>query len=330
MAGDVLGWGILGCGWVARDYGAPAMAQAPSAQLVAVCDLDPEAMAAVAAAGAAAACRRHGDWRALLANAAVEAVYVATPNHLHAEQVMACAAAGKHVLCEKPMAIAAGDAAAMVVACDAAGVVYATAFDQRFHPAHQRLKALVAEGQLGTVTQARIRYACWLPPHWAPDNWRIDRARAGGGAMIDLAPHGLDLLEMILGEPWQGVSALTQRAVHAYAVDDGAILSGAFPGGALGVIQVGYNCPDPLPRRVLEVVGTRAMAVATNTMGQTPGGELALLDAATGAAQDVAFPREASPFVGQIQAFSAAVLGGVPFPFAGADDVRRLQLLLGA
>ena len=103
----------------------------------------------------------------LLANRGVEAVYVATPNDRHADVVEACARAGKHVLCEKPMATTLDDARRMVAACERAGVRYATAFDQRFHAAHRRLRDLVAGGALGVVAQARIHYACWLPADWS-------------------------------------------------------------------------------------------------------------------------------------------------------------------
>ena len=258
-----------------------------------------------------------------------EAVYIATPNDTHASIVIACARAGKHVLCEKPMATNQRDAARMVAACDEAGVTYATAFDQRFHASHRRLRSLVSEGALGVVTQARIHYACWLPGDWAADNWRVDPRRAGGGALIDLAPHGVDLLEVLLGDDWETLTALLQRKVHPYPVDDGAVLAGRFVGGALATIHVGYNCPDALPRRTLEIVGTRAMAVAINTMGQTPGGTLTLIDASTGVARDVSPPVEGDPgpFAAQAEAFARSILSGVAYPFSGARDLKNFAML---
>jgi predicted dehydrogenase len=190
-----LGWCVVGCGWVARDYVIPAIINSRNGRLAAACDSSDDALSLVTGDGA-----RANDLAAALAVPGVDAVYVATPNHAHRPVVEAAAAAGKHVLCEKPMAATAADARAMVAACERAGVVYATAFDQRFHAAHRLLARLVAAGKLGVVTQARVHYACWLPPDWAGDNWRADPARAGGGAVIDLAPHGLDLLETVLGD----------------------------------------------------------------------------------------------------------------------------------
>jgi 1,5-anhydro-D-fructose reductase (1,5-anhydro-D-mannitol-forming) len=323
--GHKLGWAVVGCGWVARDYVIPALQDAGNARLVALCDADADALARIPVTGV----NRYSALGSVLADKDVEALYIATPNHLHAAMTEACAAAGKHVLCEKPMATTPHDALRMVSACQRAGVHYATAFDQRHHAAHRRLRTLVREGALGTVTQARIHYACWLPADWAPDNWRIDPEQAGGGAMIDLAPHGLDLLEVILGDEWQSLCAMTQRRVHGYAVDDGAVLMGQFKSGALGLLQVAYNCPDAYPRRTLEVIGTKARALASKTLGQTPGGTLSLTDAKTGEETFIHLTPEEnrSPFLHQVEAFSTCVLEGRPQPFAPERDVRLVGLL---
>ena len=230
------------------------------------------------------------------------------------------------------MARTAAEAEGMVEACRAAGVAYATAFDQRFHAAHRRLRALVAAGTLGTVTCVRIHYACWTPPDWQPaeyahDNWRVDPARAGGGAMIDLAPHGLDLVQTLLGEPITAVACLLQRRVFDYPVDDGATITARTASGVLVSHTVAYNRPDVFPRRELEVIGDRARALAVNTMGQTPGGRLTLtgLD---GVEREVSFADEdRSPFVAQVEAFAACLLAGEPFPFPPERDLHTMRLV---
>ena len=321
-----LGWCVVGCGWVARDYVIPALLSARNGRLHAACDCNEKALMALSDGDYL----RTTDLAEALAEPGVDAVYVATPNNVHRAVVEAAAAAGRHVLCEKPMASTATDARAMVEACRRAGVTYATAFDQRFHAVHQTLARLVGEGRLGIITQARIHYACWLPSTWASDNWRIDPGRAGGGAMIDLAPHGIDLLEMLLADQWLELRALTQRQVHAYPVDDGAVLMGRFRGGALATLHVGYNCPDAYPRRTLELIGTKARALALDTMGQTPGGMLTLTDAQSGHEVRVLPDDDRSPFVAQLEAFAAAVLHGEPFRFAAGDDIRKCELLEAA
>jgi predicted dehydrogenase len=319
-----VGWGVAGCGWVARDHALPALAATPGARVVALHDRDPGALARTSVDAPA-----HADLGAFLATPGLDAVYVAVPNAAHREVVEAVAAAGKAVLCEKPLAADVADARGMVSAAREAGVLLGTAYDQRWHPAHVRLRELVPE--LGTVTAVRIVYCCWLPADWSPDgrphdNWRVDRARAGGGAAIDLAPHGLDLAGVLLGEDVVELRALLQRRVQDYPVDDGALLSGRTATGVLVDLHVAFNTPDALPRRRLEVVGTRGMAVAVDTMGQTAGGSLTLYRPDP---VDVPFA-DHSPFAAQFAAFTAAVAGHAPWPYEAARDLRLHHLLLTA
>ena len=333
MAASVVSWGIAGCGWVARDYAGPAIEASCNGRIAAV--YDPDAASRTQATAAFPGAVAHADLGAFLATPGLGAIYVASPNHVHRALVEAAAGAGLPVLCEKPMATTMEDARAMVAACEAAGVRYATAFDQRYHAAHQALAGLVREGRLGTVIAVRIVYACWLPADWAGasggDNWRIDPARAGGGALMDLAPHGLDLAATLLGEPLDEVAAMGQRRVHRYRVEDGALLMARSASGVLVQLHVAYNTPETLPRRRLEVVGTGGQAVATDTMGQTGGGTLELIDAATGVGAAVeVLGIERSPFLNQVEAFAGSVLGTHAFPFTPAGDLATMALVLRA
>jgi predicted dehydrogenase len=334
---------------VARDHLLPGLRATPGVRLVAACDRDPAAAARLAAAARSAPTARPAepaptvdgepcvttDLDVLLATPGLDAVYVATPNAAHRAVVEAVAERGVPVLCEKPLAADVADAEAIVAAC--AGQLAATAFDQRFHPAHRRIAEIVAAGELGTVTAVRIVYACWLPPDWSPygpppqqsagrtrsghapstavadpprhDNWRVDPVRAGGGALVDLAPHGIDLVGALLGgDDLDTLDVLLQHRVHDYPVDDGAVLAGRTAGDVLFSGHVAFNTPDTLPRRRLEVVGTRAQLVAENTMGQTAGGRLTRTGA-DGTVADVPFDTTTGPFAAQLAAFSAAVAG---------------------
>ena len=325
----MIGWGLIGCGWLARDYTAPAIHGSARGRLVAAFDRDADSAEAV---GAEDVCL---SLDGLLGHDEVEAVYIATPNHLHAEQTIAALRAGKHVLCEKPTAMNAGEAEAMRDAAAEADRLLATAYDQRFHAAHLALRDLIAAGKLGTVTAVRIRYACWTGADWNPhpdrphDNWRVDPERAGGGAMIDLAPHGLDLTQTLLGDQITDVHCLLQRTVHTDTpVDDGGAIVARTAGGVLLSQSVAYNCPETFARRRLEVIGTKAMAVALDTMGQTPGGSLTLTDAATGADHPIDFSAtDRSPFLNQIDAFNDALLGRSPWPHPFERDVHTMRLL---
>jgi predicted dehydrogenase len=334
-----VGWGVVGCGWVARDYVVPAMLASPEARLVALCDPDPRSAAAMAERGTGVAVS--ADLAAFLATPGLDAVYVATPNAAHRSVVEAAAAAGKAVLCEKPVAADVADAERLVAAVRSAGVPAGVAFDQRWHPAHAVMREWIAAGVLGTVTAVRITYGCWLPPAWSPDgrpydNWRTDPARAGGGALVDLAPHGLDLAGTLLDDDLVALQVILQRRVHDYPVDDGAALVGRTDRGVLVTAHVAYNTPDQLPRRRLEVVGTQGQLTATDTMGQTAGGRLEFCSAAQGWCTPVDFDAEASPFVGQIDGFSRAVRDargphlGPAWPYPLERDLALHRLLFAA
>jgi predicted dehydrogenase len=307
-------WGIAGFGWVARDHAAPGLRAAGHA-LAAVADPDPEARAVAETLGA----RAFPTLQGLIEARCCDALYVATPNHLHRAAVEAACGAGIPVLCEKPMAATLADAEAMAAAVRRTGTPYGTAFDQRHHPAHEAMRALIREGRIGTPTALRIVYCCWLGPDWCADNWRADPARAGGGALMDLLPHGLDLAQFLLDEALTDIAALKQSRVQDYAVDDGAMAVARGEAGTLCSFHVAYNHPEHLPRRRLEVVGTEGMLLAEDTMGQTPGGRLTLNGA------PVAFSGE-DPFARQMAAFARYVAEGTK-DFDIERDIRTARML---
>lgn len=323
---SAINFGVIGCGWVARDYGIPAILEAENAWLVAVCDTNVENLQSVAPNETTIL--RTVNLDEFLNAKNLDAVYIATPNDSHRFLTEQCAAARKHVLCEKPMATDYADAAAMIEACERNRVQYATAFDQRFQARHLRLKTLIDSGALGAISAVKIHYACWLPGDWCADNWRVDRNIAGGGAFIDLAPHGIDLAQFLIGEPLTDFACFFQRKIHDYAVDDGAAAIGRFAGETLFSLNVAYNCPDEFPRRTLEIVGSKAMATATNTMGQTAGGKLILIDE-KGEREEIHIDEadDVSPFRRQIETFADCLLNEKPFPFAPARDLATMRIV---
>jgi len=317
-------WGIVGFGWVARDYMAPGIVAA-GGTVTAVADPSPASRARAEQLGIAA----FETTDAMLASGLCDLVYIATPNDAHLAPVHACAAAGVPMLCEKPIAASLDQGEAMATAV-ADGPLYGTAFDQRHHPAHRAMADAIAGGLIGRPVAIRILYACWVDPAWTPDggahdNWRADPVRAGGGAVIDLALHGLDLAERLLGEPLVDVSITLQRRIHAYAVDDGGMLSARSASGVLFQSHVAYNCAENLPRRRLEVLGDRGLLVATDTMGQTAGGTLIHQCGDTGAQTPLAFDTATSPFAAQAAAFMAAARGG-SHDFSMPRDLALMRL----
>lgn len=328
-----LRWGIIGGGWIASDYFVPAFRHLPHARLVALADPHPDRRNAHASV---AGLRTFADWRGMLADCRLDAVYIATPNDSHAEILEGVAAAGLRVLCEKPLATNLADLRRIRECSRGKPGFFQTAYDQRYHPAHLRLARRIAEGALGTVTQIRMHYACWVDGDWskvpATDNWRIDPGRAGGGAGFDLLPHCLDLVSMLVDDSIADAHLLYQGKVHPYAldrrIDDGALMALTTQGSILASIHVGYNCPEDQPRRRIEIIGTQGRVEADNTMGQDPGGELTWR-LPTGVSRE-GFPSdpEAGPFVRQLDAVTRMWLRNDPPRFPFERDLELAERLI--
>ncbi|MFI8288577.1 Gfo/Idh/MocA family protein [Streptomyces sp. NPDC085614] len=210
--------------------------------LAAVAGRDPAAVRAAA--------DRHGwaaaetDWRALVARDDVQLVDVCTPGDSHAEIAVAALEAGKHVLCEKPLANSVAEAEAMVAAAEAAaarGQVAMVGFNYRRVPAIAYARRLITQGRLGALRHVRVTYLQdWLVDPDFPLTWRLERERAGSGALGDLGAHAVDLAQHLTGELLVGVSALTETFVRERPRLAGvsAGLSGAAADGAYGAVTV--------------------------------------------------------------------------------------------
>ena len=211
---------------------------------------------------------------ALLADPAVDAVYISTTNELHRDQVLAAAAAGKHVLCEKPLALSVADARAMVAACTHAGVVMATNHHLRNAATHRKIRELVQAGAIGRPLFARVFHAVYLPPHL--QGWRLTSRSAGGGVILDITVHDADTLRFILGaEPVEAVG-LSQSGEpgtrRARRRRDG--------GPALRQRRARASCTMPsrssMPAPASRSTATEGSLVGRNVMTQQPVGEVLL------------------------------------------------------
>jgi predicted dehydrogenase len=261
-------WGVLGSGGIAKRRTIPeGILAASNARLVALCGRHPEANRDVARQFSARAVSSLSE---LLASD-IDAVYVATPPAVHCEQTLACARAGKHVLCEKPLGLTVTEAEAMISACHQAKVRLGAAFMMRFSAQHQAALEIIRTGRLGQPVFARAQLSCWYPP--IPGAWRQDPALGGGGSLMDMGGHCLDLLEMFFG-PIRTVSCLINRTVHPYASEDSAVISLRFANGALGTVDTFFCVPDVASQNRLELYGSRGSILARGTIGQGPRGEM--------------------------------------------------------
>ncbi|HEU0023397.1 MAG TPA: Gfo/Idh/MocA family oxidoreductase, partial [Thermoleophilaceae bacterium] len=197
------------------------------------------------------------SWAEVVADPEVEVVENLLPNNLHAEPTIAAARAGKHVLCEKPLALDAAQAGEMLAAAEAAGVVHMCAFNYRFVPAVRRAREMLEAGQLGEVHHFRAAYRqSWGPDPERAGVWRFDAAQAGGGALGDLASHVIDMARYLVGEI-ETVAAGVATFVPGRTVDDAAAAVVGFAGGATGTIEATRFATGELNRFTWEINGSK-------------------------------------------------------------------------
>ncbi|MBE0656177.1 MAG: Gfo/Idh/MocA family oxidoreductase [Bryobacteraceae bacterium] len=331
---EAVRWGVIGAGGIARRRTIPeGIAAAGNARLDSVFDINQAANAEVAAQYDAAAVE---SVEALLARD-IDAVYIASPAREHRVHALACARAGKHTLCEKPLGMSIGEAEEMAGAAQAAGVLFGTAFMMRFHTQHLAAKRLIDEGRLGKIAYARAQLSCWYPP--IPGAWRQDPATGGGGSLIDMGGHCIDLLETLLG-PAARVSCFIRNTVHEYKSEDSAVVLLEFASGALGTVDTFFCITDEGSRNALELHGSMGSVVAEGTLGQAPQGRMtAILKESSGGydagqARDAGGDIEIAPeprslYLAEIEAFSRAVLTNSQ-PEAGAKAGIRSQQVIAA
>jgi predicted dehydrogenase len=338
-------WGVLGSGGIARRRTIPeGIAAAANAELVAVYDVSGEANRAVAAQFGARAC----DTEKALLETDCDIVYVATPAYLHCDQVVRAAEAGKHVLCEKPLGMTIEEGRRMMQACRRNRVKLGTGFMMRFHAQHREALRLIREGRLGTPTLGRAQLSCWYPP--IEGAWRQDPGLGGGGSLMDMGGHCIDLLEMFLGRA-RRVCCFTDNLVHGYESEDTAAVLLEFESGAKGVVDALFNVPDASSKNRLELCGSRGSILAEGTIGQGQAGVMTayledagrLLEVAAGydaaqardpedagrlpAAGRAIEPVPVNMYRAEVKAFARAVLEDSDPPVSGEDGLWSQTVL---
>ncbi len=333
MAGKIK-WGVIGSGGIARRRTIPeGIVAGGNCELGAVFDVNSQANAEVAKEfGAVAA----GSIDELLGSD-VDAVYIATPAVLHYEQVLACAKAGKHVLCEKPLGMTVEETEKMIAACEQAGVVLGTAFMMRFHSQHKSALEMVESGKIGKPNFARAQLSCWYPP--IEGAWRQDPSTGGGGSLMDMGGHCIDLLEMFFGKI-KKVNCFINNTIHNYKSEDSAVVTLFFANGAIGTVDTFFCIPDNSSKNVLELYGSQGSILAKGTIGQGDQGEMVAFledagkgyDAQQAGAQGdgiVVSPEPYNTYRAEVEEFSQAVTDGRA-PYNSAELGLVSQKILAA
>jgi predicted dehydrogenase len=247
-----LAWGLIGCGDIARKRIAPALRDLDESDLVAVSRARSDLAQSFAREFGA---RKWFDsWHELVADSEIDAVYIATPVYLHAEQTIAAAEAGKHVLCEKPLAINPSECDRMIQACRANQVKLGVAYYRHFYPVIKRTKEIIQSGEIGEPVMAQVNaFEYFNPPTDHPRHWLLKKERSGGGPMFDFGCHRIEVLTNILG-PIRKVRGMTSSVLFDREVEDTATALFQFERGTSGVLSVTHAAREP--QDTLEIFGS--------------------------------------------------------------------------
>ena len=308
-------WGLIGASTIAKQYMIAAIRNQPDGEVAAVMSSNPERAAAYAKEnGIEAAFSSLPD---LLA-ADIDAVYISTTNELHLEQALAAARAGKHMLCEKPLALTTADARKIVVACKDAGVVMGTNHHLRNAGAHRAMREAIAAGRIGRPIAARVFHSVYLPENL--QGWRIAKPEAGGGVVLDITVHDADTLRFVLADDPVEISAFTQAGgMTGGGLEDGAMCVWRFKSGVIAQSHEGFT--TPFAGTGFEVHGTEGSLFARNVMTQKPVGSVTLRTAK--GEEELSFDRE-DLYTRSLHAFHAAIRGEGQPAATGEDGVWSL------
>jgi predicted dehydrogenase len=316
-----LRWGILSTATIGRTRVIPGIAQAPNCEVTAIASRDLEAARAVAAAHAIP--RAHGSYEALLADADVDAVYIPLPNHLHAPWTIAAAEAGKHVLCEKPLALTATEAETMIGAADASGVALMEAFMYRHHPSWVAVRDLVASGRIGELVTVQSWFSYFNDD---PANIR-NILDVGGGALYDIGCYCVNLSRMLFdAEPDRVTGAIARDPVGG----TDTVVTGILEfGDRFATFTASTRAEDDQRVHVYGTKGRISVEIPFNIPSDRP----TRIHVAAGGDPPVAPDIEtltfgaADPYTAEAERFAEAVLAGRPVPVPPADAVANLRVI---
>jgi 1,5-anhydro-D-fructose reductase (1,5-anhydro-D-mannitol-forming) len=312
-------WGLIGASTIAREWMIPAIRAAGG---------DP----VIVLSGDATRGRRYAEANGIdrstssleEAVSGVDAVYISTTNELHRDQLLGAVAAGKHVLCEKPLATTLADAREMVAAAKAAGVVMGTNHHLRNAATHRSMRAAIQAGRIGRPLFARVFHAVYLPPHL--QGWRIKSPQAGAGVVADITVHDADTLRFVLDDEPLDVMAMAQEAgMGAPGIEDGVMGVVRFRSGALAQFHDAFTCG--YASTGFEVHGTEGSLVASNCMTQQPTGEVRLRDAD---GEETLKLSHENLYERSVRAFHAAMRGEGAPAASGEDGVKSLAVAFAA
>ena len=273
----MLKWAIVGAGGIADRRMIPAIKKDKNSALVAVMDRNPETAKAI---GEKYGVPYFADQDEMLKKVECDAVYIGTPVSVHFEQGMTALKYGKHTFIEKPIAMNAADGEKLVSAFKKAKKQLTIGYMMKYHNLHAKAKELIAGGGIGQVNDIRVQFSCWYPD--IKGAWRQVKKLGGGGAIMDLGVHCIELVEFLLDEEIAEVKSFYSTRSFNYEVEDSAVIIFKTAGGALGHIDVNFNVPDNASEPKLELYGTKGYVICKGSLGQEEVGTLLYLHSPQG------------------------------------------------
>ncbi len=268
--------------------------------------------------------RAVADFEAALGDAEIEAIILTTPNTLHEEQVVAAAAAGKHVFCEKPLGLTGQSARNSVAACQKAGVVLGIGHERRFEPALQRVRALVEDGSLGTIMHAEAAFSHDKLAGVPAGDWRTSKAVAPAAGMTGMGIHLSDYFIALFGRV-KTVQALTADRILGWETGDVVTVQLGFEAGMTATFSAILKTPHFIRCHVFG--SERWVEVRNDTHPDTPGGIAELVLAKTGEPHQVERYEWTDTVVANLEAFAAAIAGEADYPYTAEQMVHNIEIL---
>jgi 1,5-anhydro-D-fructose reductase (1,5-anhydro-D-mannitol-forming) len=317
---SMLLWGVIGASTIGREWMVPAIGAQPDSMVAAVTSSNPERGRRYAQdLGIPKVYSAVAD---LLTDPAIDAVYISTTNEWHEPQALAAVAAGKHVLCEKPLALSLDSARTMVAAAAVAGVVMGTNHHLRNAATHRKMRDLIESGAIGQPLAARVFHAVHLPPHLR--GWRIERPEAGGGVILDITVHDADTLRFALGDEVAEVTAMTaSQGMGKAGLEDAVMGVMRFRDGVIAQFHDAFTAPHASTG--FEVHGTEGSLYGRDVMTQRPIGTVAIR---RGSSEEGIPVEHENLYERSVRCFNAAIRGEGEPAASGVDGVRSLAVAL--
>lgn len=325
-------WCIIGAGGIADRRTIPAICMDEGSELVAVMD---KAEKLVASLGEKYNVPYFTDEEQMLKSVACDAVYISTPVFCHYEQVKTALRYGKHVFVEKPITLSVVEGEELLNAFKSAGKQLSVGYMMKYHNLHAKIRELVKADAIGQVNSVRAQFTCWYPE--IAGAWRQVKKLGGGGAVMDLGVHCIELVEYLLDEEIEEVKSLYSTRTFSYEVEDGAVIIFRTRSGVLGHIDVNFNIPDDASESKLELYGSKGYLISKGTLAQEEKGALAYLyspqgdysaiqNRVSGRAQEFV-GEEGNLYLKQIRAFRETVESGKPDYFYAERAVHVQKLV---